>query len=308
MQHPTQASHDLVKVLYIAGYGRSGSTLLDLLLGNAPRVEGAGELGALFELLADGHACWCGNLFLECPVWGPVLRRLQEEGPIDWQAARQLSLRGESLARIGQSQSGYFQLWSSLLHRLAEEADSDVIIDSSKTSWPTARRPLQLARSSGVEVSVIHLVRDPRAVLWSVRRGNNKVLAARGEAPRGSMLRGLLGWIIANVCAEFIRWRMPQENSIRIQYEQLVSQPSETLRRVGEFAKIDVEPIASMLATQESIPAGHGVLGNRMHRLRTISIKADREWENNLPAWGRVLAALVAPLAWRYGYTFSRPK
>ena len=34
-----------VKVLYIAGFGRSGSTLLDRLLGGASRLHSGGEIG-----------------------------------------------------------------------------------------------------------------------------------------------------------------------------------------------------------------------------------------------------------------------
>ena len=36
-------------VLYIAGYGRSGSTVLDMLLGTHPRIIGGGELTHLFH-------------------------------------------------------------------------------------------------------------------------------------------------------------------------------------------------------------------------------------------------------------------
>ena len=34
----------LEKIIYVAGYGRSGSTLLDMMLASHPAVFGAGEM------------------------------------------------------------------------------------------------------------------------------------------------------------------------------------------------------------------------------------------------------------------------
>lgn len=66
------------KVIFIAGTGRSGSTLLDLMLGNGPGCFSAGEMYALFwprrphHLLSSG--CICGDP--ECNFWSS----LREDG------------------------------------------------------------------------------------------------------------------------------------------------------------------------------------------------------------------------------------
>ena len=36
-------------IIYIAGYGRSGSTVLDIMLGDHPRIFSGGELTYLFD-------------------------------------------------------------------------------------------------------------------------------------------------------------------------------------------------------------------------------------------------------------------
>src|SRR5207249_8771406 len=63
-----------VKVLYVAGSGRSGSTILDRILGQVDGFFSAGELCNLWGrgLLAR-RRCGCGTPVPDCPVWGAVL-------------------------------------------------------------------------------------------------------------------------------------------------------------------------------------------------------------------------------------------
>ena len=64
-----------VPVLYIAGSGRSGSTLLASVLGSVDGVFNAGELRYVWERgLADGALCACRKPVIECPVWTDVFK------------------------------------------------------------------------------------------------------------------------------------------------------------------------------------------------------------------------------------------
>ncbi|MDQ3328808.1 MAG: sulfotransferase, partial [Chloroflexota bacterium] len=65
---------DKVKVLYIAGFGRSGSTIMDNILGQLDGVFSGGELRSLwYHGLTGNILCGCGERFRECPVWERVL-------------------------------------------------------------------------------------------------------------------------------------------------------------------------------------------------------------------------------------------
>ena len=58
----------LLKVLYIAGVGRSGSTLLERMLGAVPGSVNTGELNAIFSRVAtQDQRCGCGEPFSACP-------------------------------------------------------------------------------------------------------------------------------------------------------------------------------------------------------------------------------------------------
>ena len=62
-----------VKVLYIGGLGRSGSTLLDRMLGQLPGFFSAGEIRDLWQRgLRENALCGCGAPFKECEVWTRV--------------------------------------------------------------------------------------------------------------------------------------------------------------------------------------------------------------------------------------------
>ena len=64
-----------LKVIFVAGAGRSGSTLLDRMLGSVPRVASVGELRHIWKLgLAEDEFCGCGEPFSACPFWARVVR------------------------------------------------------------------------------------------------------------------------------------------------------------------------------------------------------------------------------------------
>ena len=63
-----------VKVLYIAGYERSGSTLLHNVLGQLDGFFAAGELNEIWDRsLIENRRCGCGVPFKECEVWRGIL-------------------------------------------------------------------------------------------------------------------------------------------------------------------------------------------------------------------------------------------
>ena len=72
---------DAVKVLYIAGVGRSGSTLLERMLGAVPGSVNAGELNAIFSRVASqDQRCGCGEPFSPAPFGGRGRRGVRRLG------------------------------------------------------------------------------------------------------------------------------------------------------------------------------------------------------------------------------------
>jgi len=62
-------------VVYVAGSGRSGSTILERVLGQMPGFVNVGELIDLYRRPPEGERCGCGLAFTACPFWLGVGKR-----------------------------------------------------------------------------------------------------------------------------------------------------------------------------------------------------------------------------------------
>lgn len=313
-----------VRVLFIVGKGRSGSTILDNVLGEVSGVFSAGELLHLWDWgLEQRVRCGCGEDVLECPVWSAVLAkgfgiRSREDDAerieailrdyravIRWHNAPRLFTRGEvgrwaALRRwVGTSEV--------LFHTIAEVTGARVIVDSSKI--PLNPAPLGLV--GGIDGRVVHLVRDPRAVGYSWQR--TKEWSDRdtgGTMPRYGALHTSASWTVRNLGAELVTRRWPPEKTMRLRYEDFSREPRDSVARVVQLVGLPTADLPFADAHTAVLGANHTVGGNpdRMRR-GEVTIRADEAWESGLGARSRRrISTLTLPLRRRYGYpTSGRP-
>lgn len=264
----------MTKLIYIGGYGHSGSTLLEYLLASSPGVVACGEVSSVLRQRGRKAKCTCGQLAKDCPVWGP--------------------LQAEPSALEGWSHEG---LTLALFERIGR--DHAAMVDSSKTPWNSLVAPFRLRREIGKGFVLLHLVRDPRAVSWSAvkkagRQGPRPLMGLRCSA-------AAIGWTAANLACELFGRTYPDQY-MRLRYEDLVHSPDRVMREL--FASL----LPGVVWRPEEIGASanrHQLYGNRM-RSRSLSlaeIKEDSAWRSDMPrAYRALVAALVWPLGKRYGY------
>jgi len=161
MSTPRGARARVTALIYIGGYGRSGSTLLESLLTTRPDILACGEVVSCFRDCAD-RGCTCGKSPRDCDVWGPFYQA--PNGP------RGMSHAALTLALLDRASDRYAFL-----------------VDSSKTAWGSLAAPFTLRRSLRDRFHLVHVVRDPRAVCWSNAGGTRK----RGGLVRFPSLRHL---------------------------------------------------------------------------------------------------------------------
>ncbi len=297
------------ELAYVAGYGRSGSTLLDLLLGNHPECFGAGEVTWLFDHYEQGQPCSCGERLPACPFWREVFGLLESRlGTLEPAAAARVTRRAEAGVLPGSRLADrYGRLWRATFDAIKQVSGARVVVDSSKSTRKCMQRLSLLgSRVAPGRLAVIHLVRDPRGVLWSIRRGSNRALEA-GRDPRipGGACRGLLGWSVANALTDVIAYARDLP-LCRVRYEELVSEPLSTLARLGSVIGLDVGSRMEHLLGGAPLSPGHGVSGNRMRRggATRLVLKPDVEWRTLLPRQARLLALCAWPLLLRYEYAW----
>ena len=302
-----------LKIIYIAGYGRSGSTLLERILSQQPTVTGLGEMAnAWLTLRGSTGQCSCGATCRECKIWGRVVSALANnsqdigvEETVRWRHEGTLGLV-PCLTRYGRKRKAdYRTALNDLLRELENALGShDVtVVDSSKTCRRTCWRALQLSRAEGVNVSVIHLVRDARGFMWSNLKGSNQRLE-QGENARLAFprLRTIFSWTLANLSAHVYQALWPG-NYMRLRYEDLLQSPGDSLRSVGEFLGIDYSEEVGALDANVAIKGNaHQIQGNRMRHASEVYLRVDEEWRGKHGYRTLAVHALCWPLALAYGY------
>jgi len=302
-----------VRVVFIAGTGRSGSTLLARLLGQADGVFTAGELRYLWRRgIVEGRLCGCHASVCACPVWSGVLDRLpaglEEAARLDAELRR--VIRGRRLPlllldaarRRSRRSSGEAQReLSALLTALADETGARWIVDSSKLP---AYGQL-LTTLPDVDVVVVHLVRDARAAAFSWQRWRE----LPDDAPqrwmqRQSAAKSASLWLFWNALAELLWRRRPDVNYLRLRYEDLIADPQAAVDAV--LARCG-EPAVGLPLTSDGrilLPLTHAVAGNP-DRLGAGAIRfaTDAEWQHSMRRRQRwLVSALTFPLLRHHGY------
>ena len=95
-----------------------------------------------------------------------------------------------------------------------------------------------------------------------------------------------------------------KEIDVAINHEDLISNPSEELKKIGDFAEVDLSPISDIISHGDVIEKGHSVAGNKLRMQTNIRMKPDTEWIHRLSSLEkRVFWLLTGWLMQRYGYT-----
>jgi hypothetical protein len=301
-----------VKVVYVLGTQRGGTTVTGRLLGAMAGFAFVGELRRLWGVGPDGdRRCGCGARHRQCPVWSVVLPAVVDEGPPleevrRWQALLS-SHRASSLTpwplhdrpgALADAGRGYGELLRSTYRSLADATGARVIVDSSKLP-AEARVILGLA---DVEATLVHVVRDPRATASSLIRRSGRPAGLLGAHPRET-LSGSAGWLVRHAASSAVRHTTLARRSMVVRYESVATDPDGFLRSVAQLVG---EPVpADAVVVDRAFEAGpdHTPTGaGRFARARVELVRDDR-WKADLTAADRLLAtAVTAPLAGAYGY------
>lgn len=299
---------------FLTAHSFSGSTLLSLLLGAHPEIATVGEMFIAQGIDPETYLCSCGERIAECPFWrrvstamaargipydvrrnqasfsangvGPVSHRLLAAEP---RGRLMEAARGAALALIPGARR-------ELDRRLrTNEALAEVILEirGARAFVDASKRPgrlLHLRRIPSLDLRVIHLVRDGRAVARSTARN----LREQGLSAED----GARSWTAAAQSSERVRALFPAGRWLTLRHEDLCREPEAALDRVFRF--MDVAP-------QGRIPdfrsADHHIIGNRMRLSHTSEIRLDERWRSEMPADQiRAVERIAGEALQRYGY------
>jgi sulfotransferase family protein len=302
----------MTRIAYIMGHGYSGSTLLTFLLGTHPEIATVGELGIApqAKTTPEEYLCSCHSPVRDCDFWKEVGREMKKRGhEFDiWDADLDFRARGggvadvilravqrgpvlETARSVGLSVVPRARReFSRILSRIQALAEIITGIKKSSVFLDASKRPERatlMQRGSDMDIRVIHLVRDGRAVAWSTMKNLG---VGPEEAARS--------WVIDNCASEAARRYFPASHWLRLRHEDVCADPLNTLMRVHAF--LDVTPkngYHNFRGIEQHI------IGNRMRLSSTSEIRLDDRWKTALtPEQMAVIESKVQPLNRSYGY------
>lgn len=301
-----------VKILYVIGRGRSGSTIFSNVLGELGGFFSAGEVRYLWDpVLTAGGECGCGEPVALCPVWSKVLERLSDvrrEQVVRWQHEIVRERNTLRLLRASRDRSGwpaldgYRKVMGRVYEALAEVTGARVIVDSSK-------RPSYAAvvrHAASVAPHFVHLVRDPRASAYSWRHRKHQSVQGDGrEVTRRGAFDSTLRWTLLNLGAEAVRRSAGRGQAMTLRFEDFVATPRPTVERVCAF--VGERPLKLPFLDDRTVELGaHHTLAGNPARFSTGVVElrsGDEEWRARQSAREKLMAtALALPFLRRYGY------
>ena len=300
-----------MKVLFMAGSGRSGSTILHNVLGQIDGFFPVGEIRYIWERGAlRNFLCGCGKPFRECDFWLEVMDRafggidkidpdelfeLTESFrirnlPLTWVPP----LRRRELSRLG----SYLDYLSRLYASIEQVSGCRVIVDSTKN--PSYGYLLE--RVAGLDLYHLHFVRDSPAVSYSWSQ-KKQFQPGENMARKGSV-KSALQWDARNLSAELFLHH-DRERWMSVRYEDMMIDPRRTVRAIVDWLG---EPDAVLPFTSEREVRldrrNHSVFGNEV-RFATgpVTLGPDERWRAGLDERDAItVKALTWPLRARYGY------
>lgn len=296
-----------VKVIFIGGASRSGSTLLDRMVGHIDGFFSLGEVRYIWDRgFIQDRLCGCGESFSACEFWRAVVR--DAFGTFDDADAKHMLELERSVQhlrhlpwlafpslrppRYQAKLTEFADAWSTLYGAISNVSESKILVDSSKT----AIHGFMLNTLSDIDLHVVHLVRDSRAVAYSWQR---KKLLYPGHDETLMLRFGILhttrGWILQNSLVQLLGKSALRYSSIP--YADLANQPQPVMHQLLSDVGLQQPQLDGLLAGPVmELGANHMFSGNPMRfQQGKIEIRPDEEWAREMPFHKR---AIVTAITW----------
>jgi len=263
------------KVLVVAGSPRGGTTITNMLLGQHPGIFATGGMNNFphgGHLFAKTNICSCGQQARRCPFWSEVLLRYRHW----WKL-----IDCERIPHV--------------FHTMAALSGREYITDVSHNSRYIER----LLTFPGIEVYLLHVVRDGRGVLYSRIRRDYR----RGHLQCYSWRHFRRAFKVSRHWSRHIREFAVLEKrlgkrALRVGYEQLCHDPATALRPVGELLGLDFEAIGDEIGHAGNLHVlPHLIRGNPRLRLKQdIKLREDIAFRTALSLLDRMTFQLASRL------------
>lgn len=303
-----------LQIVYIVGFGRSGSTLLGNTINSIAGMTHIGEFRYFLDLgILENRLCACGRRFKDCPYWRMVMSKLSM--PIEGEYVDELIKLRERYSRsvhlllyrfppsrrwVLDKIRPYLTFIKEAYLAAAQVSGTNILVDSSK--FPMYGYLLQLIPE--FEVRFIHLVRDPRAVAYSWQRKKkqpdpDEELNFRRYGAIGSTIR----WSAHNLASLCVNMHASSANVI-VRYEDFVQDPRSELKKILQMLGISAGDLPLEDDQTLSIDQSHSIWGNSSRfNHGPVKLEFDDSYRKAQRLIDKLLSTMLSlPLLARYEY------
>jgi len=304
-----------LKVLYIGGSGRSGSTILGNVLG---QIDGFVHIGEVYYLWSHGllhnNLCGCGKPIQECPTWRKVFELayggMEKVKPNEFIAMRKKlfgnresppPLTKLERRKLASSARDFAVDLRKLYQAIQTVSNAKVIIDSSKLHT----QAMALSMMPDVTLYMLHLLRDSRGTAYSWQKKKQSIGTSREYMDQFGSVHSSLKWNMRNLYISLVA-KDPAVQYHLLRYEDFVSNPrakiGEILDWVGEKSELAFIHAQNevQLTTPQCTIHGNPV---RFETGKAVVLREDDEWKLKMGMKDKLTATMLTfPLLWKYGY------
>ena len=284
-----------VKVLYVAGFERSGSTILNRVLGQIDEFVAWGELRDIWQHgIAENRSCTCGELFADCPAWQEVFDvAFNGTDNLDIQEISKLQSKTRSMVlphhfgflkdkHFLQKASQYLNNIEKLYQAIQISTGCKVIVDSTKASW----YGYILRMLPSIDLYTVHIVRNPKGVCYSLEQRKRK---GEPECQWYNPLHASLSWNLKNYLVEMLLNSSSKERYLRIRYEDFIQNPQTVVKQILSILNEKNKELPFIDKTTVKMYEDHIITGSPSSRsdTGTVRLSLDEKWQQHLNQFDR---------------------
>lgn len=276
-----------VKLIYLLGAGRSGTTLLATVLNTHDKIISTGEMHQFKEHLNGLKTCSCGKKLNQCDFWKEVTidfgNEIAEE--LDYCERMEKHKNIPLLLLTNKKDKRYLKTQERIFQKILKDKENISILDSSKY----ISRYLLLSKSKKFNVKGVYVVRDVRGVINSFQK--------KVQTPKNP-ISTILYYSLINLFGQIVCWL--DSKVIKVKYEDFVQDPINQLSVIYQHSLNGNDNVVTL---PEELQIPHIIGGNRMKHKKKINIIPDYKWKQKISRKRQIIYYLaIWPLMVLNGY------
>ena len=226
------------RLIYILGYGFSGSTVFERILASSPSILGCGEIWRLKSDFSEEEICSCDQILSKCSVWSPAYNHFLLNDPA----------------------------LTELIKIALKNRDEIYFIDNSKSTLLRASHIYKMKQN--FPVVWIHLYRNGLFVLNSVlKRKNNLSFITKIYLT----IKTALHWNLSNIFGWAIR-KLSGYDAQVIRFDDIAENNKFVIEKLSSLLSVTIP-----LDHNSTLPKAHQLTGNvSRHNDLKLSISTKR--------------------------------